>query len=244
MFSGKTVLVTGASRGIGNAIAIRFAKNRAFVGINHLTNHKKAKVALNEIKKHSDGMLLQGDVGVFSDAKKVCEKLVMHNGKINILVHNAGIYTRNIFDELDEKQWDMIVKTNLKSCYNICKHTIPYMSEGDRIIFISSQLAFKGSSHGADYAASKAGMLGIMKSLSLELAHKNITVNAIAPGTIDTDIIADYTQEQRNKRIKEIPLQKLGKPIDIANACLFLASEQSGYITGETLFVTGGLYLR
>ena len=117
------------------------------------------------------------------------------------------------------------------------------MKEGGKIIFISSQLAFRGSSHGADYTASKAGMLGLMRSLALELAARKINVNAIAPGTIDTDIIAGYSREQRMRRIEEIPLKRLGTPEDIANACLFLASNLADYITGEVILVTGGLYI-
>ena len=122
-------------------------------------------------------------------------------------------------------------------------HSIPHMKKGGRIIFISSQLAFKGSSHGADYAASKAGILGLMRSLALELADKKINVNAVAPGTIDTDIIASYTEKQRREREMQIPLKRIGSPEDIANACLFLASSLSGYITGETIHVNGGLYI-
>jgi len=118
------------------------------------------------------------------------------------------------------------------------------MGEGGKIVFISSQLALRGSSHGADYAASKAGMLGFMKSLALELAERNITVNAVAPGTVDTDIIRDYTEEQRMRRAAEIPLGRLGTPEDVARVCLFLASPMADYITGETIVVAGGLYIR
>jgi 3-oxoacyl-[acyl-carrier protein] reductase len=117
------------------------------------------------------------------------------------------------------------------------------MKSGGRIIFISSQLAFKGSPHGSDYTTSKAGMLGLMRSLALELSGRNILVNAVAPGTIDTDIIAGYTKEMREKRAKEIPLGRLGVPEDVANVCLFLASDLSSYITGETINVNGGLYI-
>ena len=118
------------------------------------------------------------------------------------------------------------------------------MPPDSKIIFISSQLALKGSTHGADYATSKAGMLGLMRSLALELANKKINVNAVAPGTIETNLIANYSKEMRNKRIKEIPLKRLGTPEDIANTCLFLASNLSNYITGETINVNGGLYIQ
>ncbi len=243
MLKGKKAIITGASRGIGKAIAIKFAENGAFVGINYWRSHNKAKEVLKEVKKLSDGILLQGNVGKFSEAKKIVREFVEVAGRIDILVNNAGIYKRSRFEELGEKQWDETIEINLKSCYNMCKNCLPYMKEGGKIIFISSQLALKGSAHGADYATSKAGMLGLMRSLALELANRKINVNAIAPGTIDTDLIADYTEEQRRKRIEEIPLKRLGLPEDIANVCLFLASDLANYITGEVIIVAGGLYI-
>lgn len=243
MLEGKKALITGASRGIGKAIAIKFAENGAFVGMNYLKSHEKAKEVLKEVKRCADGILLRGDVGKYNEAKRIVDEFVEVAGGIDILVNNAGIYLRQKFEEIEEEQWDKIIETNLKACYNMCKNSLPYMKERGKIIFISSQLAFKGSSHGAHYAASKAGMLGLMKSLALELAPRKINVNAIAPGTIDTDIIAGYTEEQRKRRIEEIPLRRLGLPEDIANVCLFLASDLADYITGETIFVTGGLYI-
>ena len=150
---------------------------------------------------------------------------------------------RNMFEDISPEVWDRVMAINLTGCYNLCKEAIPNMKPMSRIIFISSQLAFKGTEHGADYATSKAGILGLMKSLALELAKKKILVNAVAPGTIDTDIIAGYTKKMREERIKEIPLGRLGVPEDIANACLFLASDMSSYITGETINVNGGLYI-
>ena len=243
MLEGKKALITGASRGIGKAIAIKFAENGAFVGINYLKSHEKAKKVLKEVKRYANGILLNGDVGKYHEAKRIVDEFVEVAGRIDILVNNAGIYLRQKFEEIEEEQWNKIIETNLKACYNMCKNSLPYMKEKGKIIFISSQLAFKGSSHGAHYAASKAGMLGLMKSLALELAPRKINVNAIAPGTIDTDIIAGYTEEQRRKRIEEIPLRRIGLPEDIANVCLFLASNLADYITGETIFVTGGLYM-
>jgi len=243
MLEGKKALVTGASRGIGRAIAIKFAEHGAFVGINYFRSHEKAREVLKEVKKYSDGLLLPADVGKFNEARKIVEEFVNVAGRVDVLVNNAGIYRRSKFEELDEKQWDKIIETNLKSCYNMCKNALPYMKEGSKIIFISSQLAFRGSSHGADYAASKAGILGLMRSLAIELAERKINVNAVAPGTIDTDIIANYTEEQRRKRIEKIPLKRLGVPEDVANVCLFLASNLADYVTGEVILVTGGLYI-
>jgi len=243
MLSGKNALITGASRGIGKAIAIKFAENGAFVGINYNRSEDKAKEVLKIVKsKGGEGILLKGDVSSPKDCKKIVDDFVGEKESIDVLVLNAGIYERGGFLEIDEKRWERVISTNLSSCYYILKFAIPHMKEGGSIIFISSQLAFKGSRHGADYAASKAGMLGLMRSLALELAPK-IRVNAVAPGTIDTDIISSYTQEMREKRISEIPLRRLGKPEDVANVCLFLASDLSSYITGEVINVNGGLYI-
>ena len=243
MLEGKKAIITGASRGIGKAIAIKFAQNGAFVGVNYLKSHEKAKETLEEVRRYSDGVLLHGDVGKFEEAGKIVKKFVEVAGGIDILVNNAGIYQRKKFMEMEEEQWDETMENNLKSCFNMCRHSIPHMKKGGKIIFISSQLALKGSSHGADYAASKAGMLGLMKSLALELAERKINVNAIAPGTIDTDIIANYTEEMKRRRAEEVPLKRIGEPEDIANVCLFLASSMADYITGETILVTGGLYI-
>ena len=243
MLKGKKALVTGASRGIGRAIAIKFAKNGAIVGINYFKSENEARKVLELVNEHSKGVLLKGDVGSYKEAKKIVEDFIKFAGGIDILVNNAGIYERKNFEELSEEQWDETLRINLKGSFNICKHAIPYMKEGGKIIFISSQLALKGSSHGADYAASKAGLLGLMKSLAIELASRKINVNAIAPGTIDTDIIAGYSMKERMEREKQIPLGRIGKPEDVANVALFLASDLANYVTGEVILVTGGLYI-
>jgi len=243
MLKGKKALITGASRGIGRAIAIKFAKNGAIVGINYFKSENEARKVLELVNEHSKGVLLKGDVGSYKEAKKIVEDFIKFAGGIDILVNNAGIYERKNFEELSEEQWDETLRINLKGSFNICKHAIPYMHEGGKIIFISSQLALKGSSHGADYAASKAGLLGLMKSLAIELASRKINVNAIAPGTIDTDIIAGYSMKERMEREKQIPLGRIGKPEDVANVALFLASDLANYVTGEVILVTGGLYI-
>ncbi len=244
MLKGKAAIISGASRGIGRAIANIFAENDAIVGINYNTNDQKAEETIKQIKqKGAKGLLLKGDVSNPKDVETIVKTFVSKTKKIDILVNNAGIYKRSNFEKISYGTWNKVISTNLTGCFNLCKEAVPYMKPGSKIIFISSQLAFRGSPHGADYAASKAGMLGLMRSLALELANKKINVNAVAPGTIDTDIIASYTEEIRKQRIKEIPLNRLGTPNDIANTCLFLASSLSDYITGETINVNGGLYI-
>jgi 3-oxoacyl-[acyl-carrier protein] reductase len=245
MLKGKSALITGASKGIGKAIAIKFAENKAYIGINYLKDEKGAKETLKIIKeKESDGILLKADVSNNKEVDYIVKTFTNKTKTIDILVNNAGIYDRNKFENISFTNWNKVLSVNLSGCYNLCKAALPYMKPGSKIIFISSQLALKGSNHGAHYAASKAGILGLVRSLALELAYKKINVNAVAPGTIDTNIIANYTKEERQKRISEIPLKRLGTAEDIANVCLFLASDMSSYITGETINVNGGLYIQ
>ena len=245
MLKGKKALITGASRGIGRAVAIKFAENKAYIGINYNTDEIGAKETLRAIKDMgSNGILLKADVSKIKDVEKMVNTFMDKTKSIDILVNNAGIYDRKKFEKISLEDWEKVISINLNGCFYSCKVALPYMKAGSKIIFISSQLALKGSTHGANYAASKAGVLGLTRSLALELADKKINVNAIAPGTIDTDIIANYTKEERQKRIDEIPLKRLGTPSDIADTCLFLASYLSSYITGETINVNGGLYMQ
>ena len=245
MLKGKTALITGASRGIGRGIAQKFAENGAYVGINYYSYDRGAKETLELILNNGgDGILLKGDVSKPKDVDNMVNTFIQKTGNIDIIVNNAGIYNRKYFDELTIDKWNNVLSINLTGCFNLCNHAIPHMKAGSKIIFISSQLALKGSTHGADYATSKAGILGLARSLALELADKKINVNSVAPGTIDTDIIANYTEEMKKQRIKDIPLKRLGTVEDVANICLFLASSLSDYITGETLNVNGGLYIQ
>ena len=193
MLKDKIALVTGASRGIGRGIALNFVKHGAFVGINYLSNDIAAEETIGLIRKNGGkGILLKGDVSKEKDVNKIVKRLVKDHGRIDILVNNAGIYNRNAFENISFEIWKKIISINLTSCFLLCKYVVPHMKPNSKIIFISSQLAFKGSSHGADYATTKAGILGLMRSISLELADRNIYVNAVAPGTIDTDIISNY----------------------------------------------------
>jgi 3-oxoacyl-[acyl-carrier protein] reductase len=244
MLKGKTALITGASRGIGRGIAQKFAENGAYIGINYHSYEKGAIETLKLIKNTGgDGIILKGDVSKPKNVEKIVNTLLDKTGNIDILVNNAGIYNRSFFNELSIDKWNKVLSINLTGCFNLCKQSIQHMNEGSKIIFISSQLALKGSTHGADYATSKAGILGLARSLALELADRKINVNIVAPGTIETDIIANYTEEMKKQRINEVPLKRLGTTQDVANTCLFLASDLSNYITGETINVNGGLYI-
>jgi len=244
MLKGKTALITGASRGIGRGIALKLAEKDVYVGINYVTDETAAQETLNIIKNNGgNGILLKADVSNAEEVENMVNTLIEKRKNIDILVNNAGIYGRNKFENITAEDWEKSLSINLTGCFHLCHKVIPYMRPRSKIIFISSQLAFKGSGHGADYASTKAGMLGLMRSLALEMAHKRINVNAIAPGTIETDLLASYTEKMKHQRANEIPLKRLGTPEDIANACLFLASNLSDYITGETINVNGGLYI-
>ena len=244
MLKDKTALITGASRGIGRGIAQKFAENGAYIGINYVSFEKGAKETLKIIQDNGgDGMLLKGDVSKQKDVERIVNTFVNRTRNIDILVNNAGVYDRIYFNELSLEKWEKVLSINLTGCFNLCKKAIPHMKKGSKIIFISSQLALKGSTHGADYATSKAGILGLARSLALELAEREINVNTVAPGTIDTDIIADYTADMKKQRAEEVPLGRLGTAEDVADTCLFLASNLSNYITGVTIDVNGGLYI-
>ncbi|MFO8133585.1 MAG: 3-oxoacyl-ACP reductase family protein [Thermoplasmatota archaeon] len=243
LLENKTALVTGASRGIGRATATTFAREGAYVGVNYRSNDSAAQETLKMVQQHSDGMLLQADVSREGEVKSIIEKLNDERGAIDIVVNNAGIYKRATVDQKTLEDWHKVLEVNLTGSYLVAKHALPHVPDGGRLIFISSQRGFKGSPHGADYAASKAGVLGLMRSLARELAKRNITSNAVAPGTIDTDMIAGLSGERRQKYIRRIPMKRLGEPEEIADACLYLASDMASYVTGETINVNGGLYI-
>ena len=243
LLKNKTALVTGASRGIGSAIAKTLAAHGAYVGINFYHSTEAAKETLSAVKQEGDGMLLSTDIAAEAEVETMIEMFVATSNRIDILVNNAGVYERSAIQELTSQQWNHILGVNLDGSYYVTRYALPHIPDKGRIIFISSQLGFKGSAHGTDYATSKAGMLGIMRSLARELGPRNITANAVAPGTVETDMIASFSQLQRAERIACIPLGRLGVPQDVANVCLFLASPWADYITGETINVNGGLYI-
>jgi len=238
----KKVIVTGASRGIGKGIALKFAKEGAIVGVNYNSSKSKAEEVLNKINKKSEGMLLQGNVGDKGDARVIIKKFVEKYNGLDILVNNAGIYYRKDLEETSIEDYKKTMTVNVKGPFMLCKFALPYLKESSqgRIINLSSQLAFRGSTHGTAYVTSKAALVGLTRALALELGTEGITVNAIAPGTIDTDIIAGYSEEKRKQRAEKIPVKRIGTPEDIAEAALFLASDMGSYVNGEIMGVNGG----
>lgn len=239
----KVCLITGASRGIGRATALRLAED----GFDVVINYRKSKKEAQEVGSRVEALggrvlLLRADVASYEDVETMVMRAVQELDRIDVLVNNAGVYRRTTLEELSLDQWRLTLDVNLTGAFNCIKAVLPTMKGlgWGRIINISSQIAIRGTDHGADYAAAKAGLLGLTKAAALELARYNITVNAIAPGTIDTDIIADYTEEDRRRKAEGIPLRHIGLPEEVASVASFLASEDSSYMTGATLHVNGG----
>ncbi len=239
----KNVIVTGASRGIGKAIAITLASEGYRVAINYRENRENALKVLEEIRQNGgEGEIYQADVSLYDEVEQMVKDFHSKYGRIYGLVANAGIYIRRNIMEMSIEDWKRTMAVNLDGAFYLVKASLPYLETHASIVFIASQLAFKGSISSVAYGASKAGMLGLMRSLALQLAP-NIRVNAVAPGTIDTDMIAGYSPEERRKREEEIPLKRIGRPEEIASAVSFLLSEKASYITGATLHVNGGFFI-
>lgn len=244
ILEGKTALVTGAGRGIGKAIAKKLALYGAFVIVNYNGSREKAEEAVLEIKNHGGNAIAIGcDVADFEASKAMVEQLISTYGKIDILVNNAGITRDNLIARMTEQEFDEVISTNLKGAFNLTRHLSKCLikNRGGRIINISSVSGVSGNAGQANYSASKAGLIGLTKSLAKELAARNICVNAIAPGFIETDMTKKMDERVAENIVNAIPLKRMGNTEDIANAALFLASGLSGYITGQILCVDGGM---
>jgi 3-oxoacyl-[acyl-carrier protein] reductase len=236
-------LVTGSSRGIGRAIALKLAEDGMDVAVHYNTGEDGALEVAKLIEKMGrKAYLFQADFTDVEQAVALAEAAISRFGGLDVLVNNAGIYNRKRFQELEEEDWHYTMTINLHSPFYICKMVVPVMQEAGygRIVNIASILALTGSSQGVDYSAAKSGILGLTKGLAREVAKDGITVNAVASGAVETDIIADDTPEKRKEREKLIPVGRVGQPEDIAAVVSFLASEKAGYITGHTFNANGG----
>ena len=245
MLENKVVLVTGASRGIGQAIAMALGEQGATV-IGTATSDKGAEAISSyfaEAGVKGQGMKL--DVGDDESVAAVMEAITDTYAPVNILVNNAGITRDNLLMRMKAEEWDSVINTNLTSLYRLSKSVVRGMMKArtGRIINIASVVGSSGNAGQTNYSAAKAGMLGFTKSLAAELGSRGITVNAVAPGFIDTDMTRDLADEQRNALLKNIPLARLGQPQEIAAVVAFLASDAAGYVTGETIHVNGGMYM-
>jgi len=246
LLAGKVALVTGGSRGIGAAIVKKFAEQGAHVAFTYRSSTERAEALANEAEALSEGIKVigyQSDAADFDQAAQLIKDIVKEFGQIDALVNNAGITRDNLLLRMNEQQWDDVMNTNLKSVFNLCKHVARPMLKARKgsIINITSIVGVNGNPGQANYAASKAGMIGFTKSLAYEMGSRNIRCNAIAPGFIATEMTDELSEELKDQMIKNTALQRLGQAEEIANVCLFLASDLSSYITGDTLMVTGGM---
>lgn len=242
----KSALVTGASRGIGRSIAIQLAEEGYKVAVNYAGNKEKADAVVEEIKaKGVEAFAIQANVANGDEVKAMIKEVVSQFGSVDVLVNNAGITRDNLLMRMKEQEWDDVIDTNLKGVFNCIQKVTPQMlrQKSGSIINLSSVVGAVGNPGQANYVATKAGVIGLTKSAARELASRNITVNAVAPGFIVSDMTDALSEELKAQMLEQIPLAKFGEDSDIANIVAFLASEKAKYITGQTIHVNGGMYM-
>lgn len=244
LLSGKTALITGASKGIGRAIAIRYAQEGANVAFTYLSSVEKGEALENELAGF--GIKAKGyrsDASDFKAAEELVSAVVAEFGSLDILVNNAGITRDNLLMRMTEEAWDEVIGVNLKSCFNTVKAaTRPMMkAKAGSIINITSVVGIKGNAGQANYAASKSGIIGFTKSVALELGSRNIRSNAVAPGFIETEMTGVLDEKTVQGWRDGIPMKRGGQPEEVANACVFLGSDMSSYISGQVLQVDGAM---
>ncbi|CAM3048442.1 3-oxoacyl-[acyl-carrier-protein] reductase [Staphylococcus argensis] len=242
----KNVLVTGASRGIGRSIALQFAEEGYNVAVNYAGNKDKAEAVVEEIKgKGVESFAIQANVANGDEVKAMIKEVVSTFGSIDVLVNNAGITRDNLLMRMKEQEWDDVIDTNLKGVFNCIQKVTPQMlrQKSGSIINLSSVVGSVGNPGQANYVATKAGVVGLTKSTARELASRNITVNAVAPGFIVSDMTDALSDDLKDKMLDQIPLKRFGKDQDIADTVTFLASDKAKYITGQTIHVNGGMYM-
>jgi 3-oxoacyl-[acyl-carrier protein] reductase len=243
---GKTALVTGASRGIGREIALELARQGANVAVNFSGSEAKANEVVDEIKALGrDAFTVKCDVSNAEDVAEMVKATIDRFGKLDILVNNAGITKDNLLMRMKEEEWDDVININLKGVFLCTKAVTRQMMKQrvGRIINIASIVGVSGNPGQANYVAAKAGVIGLTKTTAKELASRKITVNAIAPGFITTDMTDKLSEEVKSEMLKQIPLARLGEPKDIAKVTAFLASDDASYITGQTLHIDGGMVM-
>ena len=244
LLEGKVALITGAARGIGKAIALKFASEGANIAFTDLVIDENGKATEKEIESY--GVKAKGyasNAALFDDTHNVVEEILRDFGHIDVLVNNAGITKDGLMMRMSELQWDAVMNVNLKSAFNFIHACTPIMmkQKSGSIINMSSVVGVSGNAGQANYSASKAGLIGLAKSMAKELGSRGIRANAVAPGFIETDMTHALTEEQRAKWAESIPLRRGGTPEEVAKVCLFLASDLSSYVSGQVINVCGGM---
>ncbi len=242
----KSALVTGASRGIGRSIALQLAEEGFNVAVNYAGSKEKAEAVVEEIKaKGVDSFAIQANVADADEVKAMIKEVVSQFGSLDVLVNNAGITRDNLLMRMKEQEWDDVIDTNLKGVFNCIQKATPQMlrQRSGAIINLSSVVGAVGNPGQANYVATKAGVIGLTKSAARELASRSITVNAVAPGFIVSDMTDALSDELKEQMLTQIPLARFGQDTDIANTVAFLASDKAKYITGQTIHVNGGMYM-
>lgn len=246
LLSGKVAIVTGAGRGIGREIALKLASEGANLIVNYRNSEKETQELISEIEKlGSKAAAVKADVGKFDEAQNIIKKAVEEFGTVDILVNNAGITRDNLVLRMKEEDFDSVINVNLKGAFNCIKHAsrIMFKKRTGKIINISSVVGLVGNAGQVNYSAAKAGIIGMTKSAAKEFSGRNITVNAIAPGIIKSDMTDALTDKQREAVLSVVPLKRIGEPTDVANLVVFLASDLSSYITGQVINVDGGMVM-
>lgn len=244
ILAGQTALVTGGGRGIGRAVCIRLAKDGADIVINYAGKDETAKETARQCEEYGvKTLLVKADIADRQQCKKLFEEALQFNGRIDILVNNAGITKDNLLLRMKEEDFDSVIDVNLTGCFHCLKYAAKPMlkQKYGRIINMSSVVGLRGNQGQLNYAASKAGIIGMTKSMAKELASKNILVNAVAPGFIETDILNAMTDKAKAEMTDPIPVKRLGQPEEVAEAVAFFASPANTYITGQVLCVDGGM---
>ncbi|NLI72569.1 MAG: 3-oxoacyl-[acyl-carrier-protein] reductase [Bacteroidales bacterium] len=244
LLEGKTAIITGAARGIGKAIALKFASEGCNIAFTDLAIDENGKATEKEIE--SLGVKAKGyasNAASFDETHQVVKEIVKEFGRVDILVNNAGITKDGLMLRMSEQQWDAVITVNLKSAFNFIHACTPIMmrQKSGSIINMSSVVGVSGNAGQTNYSASKAGMIGLAKSIAKEIGSRGIRANAVAPGFIETDMTQVLTEEQRAKWTEMIPLRRGGSPEEVAKVCLFLASDLSSYVSGQVIHVCGGM---
>lgn len=244
LLAGKTALITGASKGIGRAIALQYAEHGANVAFTYLSSVEQGQALEAELSaKGSKAKGYRSDASEFAQAEKLINDVIADFGSIDILINNAGITQDTLLLRMSEEMWDKVIAVNLKSCFNTVKAATKQMmkQKSGSIINMTSVVGIKGNAGQANYAASKAGIIGFTKSVALELGSRGIRANAIAPGFIETEMTAKLDEKTVQGWREAIPMKRGGQPQDVANACVFLGSDMSSYISGQVLQVDGAM---